>query len=242
MSTTITGPGWTVTLLGQMRIECAGRTIHLPHRQQRLVALLALRSVMHRRVVAATLWPDSADAKAGLSVRATLHQINENARGLVECVGDEVRLGTATVDADALCQCAGQVEAGRRTPPASRATLVRGALLPGWDEEWLEEPRAHLERHRLAALESASAAQLVSGNSVDAIDLAERAVASDPLCESAHYLIVQGHLAAGNRARAMMAYRRLVETLRRELDIRPSLAFEDVASVVPVRRFAGAAL
>lgn len=221
---------WAVTLLGAMRIEQADRTVYLPHRQQRLVALLALRAGMHRGAVAATLWPDSADAKAALSVRTTLHQLQGKARGLVECDGDQLRLGPATVDADTLCHCAGRAVVQRPIRPLSRAILVGGTLLPGWDEEWLDEPRAHLERHRLTALERESAAQLAEGNSADAVDLAARAVASDPLCESAHYLIVRAHLAAGNRARAIVAYRRLAETLHRELDVQPSLAFEELTA------------
>src|ERR671912_593136 len=112
MGSATTGDDWTVRLLGALRIERSGRSVRLSHRQERLVVLLAIRSRMHRRAVAATLWPDSPDRKAALSLRVTLHQLRENAWGLVTCEADELRLMGATVDASALCTCGDTTRGG----------------------------------------------------------------------------------------------------------------------------------
>jgi DNA-binding SARP family transcriptional activator len=222
---------WRLRLLGSWELGRRGRPVHLRHRQRRLVAALALHEPVHRESMATMLWPDSPRANAGINLRTTLHQLHGAAAGLIESDGYELRLGErVTVDVADLCGCRRADAASGLFSSAARALLMTGELLPGWYDEWLDEPRAHLERHRISALEGASAVELDRGHIEEAIDLAETAVAADPLRESAHYLVVRGHLAAGNRARAILAYRRLRDILRAELDVRPSRAFPEVSA------------
>lgn len=89
-----------------------------------------------------------------------------------------------------------------------------------------------LTHRRLAALDSIAEAAIQRGDAVHAVRSAEAAVALEPLRESSHLLLMQGHLLAGNRIAAYRAYELLQDRLDHELGIEPSWEFADLMSQI----------
>ncbi|MFP5311024.1 MAG: BTAD domain-containing putative transcriptional regulator, partial [Actinomycetes bacterium] len=79
-----------------------------------------------------------------------------------------------------------------------------------------------LRQLRLSALELMARQYLGAGEPCRAVIAAISAVSIEPLRESAHLLLVQAHLAAGNRAAAVRAYRMFASRLQAELGVMPS--------------------
>jgi DNA-binding SARP family transcriptional activator len=86
--------------------------------------------------------------------------------------------------------------------------LLSADLLPGWDDDWVVVERERLRQLRLHALESNCRRCLGRGATARAIDVGLRAVAAEPLRESAQRVLVQAHLSEGNVAEALCTYRR----------------------------------
>jgi DNA-binding SARP family transcriptional activator len=97
-----------------------------------------------------------------------------------------------------------------------------GELLPDWYDDWLVTERERLRQLRLHALEESVRVLIERGRLSEAIDLGLRAVAMEPLRESAHRLVIRAHLAEGNRAEALRQYRCCADLLRHELAVEPS--------------------
>jgi DNA-binding SARP family transcriptional activator len=101
----------------------------------------------------------------------------------------------------------------------------RSELLPGWHDDWVECERERLRQLRLHALEAASNRMLRLGQFSLALDAALEAVRSEPLRETAHRAVVEVHLAEGNAAEAVTAFRRYRSLLRDHLGLEPSERF-----------------
>jgi hypothetical protein len=71
-------------------------------------------------------------------------------------------------------------------------------------------------------LETAATAVLALRDPAEAVALAGRAVAAEPLREAAHLLLVRAHAAAGDQAAALDAFATLRNTLAEELGLDPS--------------------
>lgn len=114
---------------------------------------------------------------------------------------------------------------GRDHLPDS-ADLLTDDILPGWDEDWLQLERERHRQLRIHALEALSRRLTAAGRFGAAIDVAYRAIAAEPLRESAWCALIRAHLAEGNRSVAshqLGEYRRL---LADELGLDPSEAIE----------------
>jgi DNA-binding SARP family transcriptional activator len=142
-----------------------------------------------------------------------------------------VDLDEATILARALLEQPGDV-----TEPVDRELLMHD-VLPGLDEEWLIVPRERHRQRRLHALEALAHRDVAEGRPLDAVDTALAAVAAEPLRESAQLLVVQAHLAAGNRAAALEQYERFRALLAAEMQLEPSpqlVALAEGARGLPV--------
>jgi two-component SAPR family response regulator len=122
----------------------------------------------------------------------------------------------------------------RMTAVAAELRLLRGDLLPDWDEPWLVASRQELRQMRLISMEAIAAAHLSEGRPLTALTVALCAASDEPLRESAHRLVVQAHLAQGNSAEATRQYIRYRALLWAELRLRPGAELE--ALIKPVLR------
>ena len=170
-----------------------------------------------RQHLAFVLWPDSTEPQARTNLRKVLH-----------------RLRHALPDADRLIEASPRTLGWRPDPPlwldveeferalgegrlADAVRLYGGELLEGNYDEWLTDERERLARLYREALERLAREHEARRSWPDAIGLAERLVAADPLREESHRLLIRVCREAGDRPRALHAYHVCAATLDREL-------------------------
>jgi DNA-binding SARP family transcriptional activator len=206
---------------------------------QWLLALLALRAgrEVQRTWLVGMLWPESSEAAALASLRSSL-------KDLRRALGAEAaRLHSPTPHTLALDLCGAEADvlafdtAIARGDPAALAcavSLYRGPFLEGCEEPWAFEARQVRQQAYLGAREALAAQALADGNPTAAEHHLRRAVAVDPLRESAHRALMQALAAGGNYAAALLAYRDLRLLLHRELNAEPdsttTALFEQIRS------------
>lgn len=213
-----------VLLLGPFAVRVDG--LEVPERAyggrltRRLVRLLACapgRTVTRDGLIDA-LWGANAPADPDANLNVLVNRARKALPGAVEKAGSSYRLGpSVAIDAERFEELvtAGDGEAALE--------LWRGDPLPDDAyETWAEPVRARLVRLHQDALELAAVAALAGGSVRHAADLAARAVASAPLREAAHLLLVRALAAGGDQAAALAAYGRLRAALAEELGVDPS--------------------
>ncbi len=246
----------TLSLLGGFRLVVATEEVALARGEQRLVALLALRTARHqpRRRVAATLWPDRDGAQAQACLRSSLWRLRQAVDVVDERRDDGVRLSD-----DVVVDVRRLAASGRRRPAAttrqriggsgaaSRAATdgagwdgagwdatgwdvddLAGGLLPDWDEDWVVVERERLRQLGLHVLEARVRDLAARERFLEACDLAHATIAMDDLRESSHRALIGVHLAEGNHAEAVRHARRYRRRLRRELGLDPSPLLDDL--------------
>jgi tetratricopeptide (TPR) repeat protein len=136
------------------------------------------------------------------------------------------------------------------TDAVTTGTWVQALSVPGLGRELLEgmsfpscpafEVWLLAERRRFAAagqnvLHEAALAKLAGGEAEQAVGLAARVVAADPLDEDGQELLVRASAATGDRAAAERQRDACVALFRRELGVEPGEAVLRAAAVPPAR-------
>ncbi len=227
-----------LTLFGCWRLRVSGQPVELGHREQRLIALLALRGRRARPHVAGTLWPDTTEERALTSLRAAVLRSRRAVTGLLDAGRSTVALGPqVNVDVHALLRCASEIGHGWQAGASETLTLLsRGDLLPGWYEDWVLFEKEQLQHLRLRALEFLALSELGRGNHDLALSAAQQAITIEPLRESAQSIVIRAHLLAGNPSAAIHAYRVYRRRLQDELSIVPVLEIDDLLSPLLLSR------
>lgn len=225
----VRGTGWALQLLGTWELHRDGTPVPVPRRAQRLVTALVLLDSRPRTYLAGLLWPESSEEQAAGNLRNCVWKISHDLPGLLDSRKDPLMLHPDVGVDLATLSTAFDVAGAFPRPPYAKQTiewLARAELLPGWYEDWVLPGQERVRQARVSALERMAELALEAGHVTTAIDAALAAVAVDPLRESAHRLLMQGHLAAGNRATAHRVYGTLHSRLGRELGILPSPELE----------------
>lgn len=215
-----------VQLLGGFAVTQAGAAVALPLATQRLVAFLALAGrPLGRAVVAGRLWFDSSESRAHACLRSALWRLRLSAAAVIVSSRGQLRLSPhVMVDVDE------QIALGRRirepaavvTDTGAAIALLEAELLPGWYDEWLLVERERLRQLTLHALDGLCASLVEQTRFSEAIEVGVAAVRAEPLRESAHRVLIDAHLAEGNRTEALRHYRMYCAMLQRRLRIEPS--------------------
>jgi DNA-binding SARP family transcriptional activator len=197
----------------------------------RLLVYLAFRHrPATRRVVAATLWPDVGEARAGGNLRSAMWRLrgagSDTGTTVVECSGATVAVGPElTVDLDTLTGWARRI-VGDAPAPADLAVpdAVDAALdlLPGWYDDWVIVERERVRTRILHALEQVSRRLSAAGRHAQAVDAAIAAVCAEPLRESAQRALIRCHLAEGNLVEAQRTFHAYRKLLDAELGVDPA--------------------
>jgi DNA-binding SARP family transcriptional activator len=190
----------------------------------RLLAVLALVGPMSRAQATGLLWPGADAAHGSANLRSTLARVNTVTHGFVETSGNVLALtdGVHTDVEDALDWIhatiyAATSQAVSGAPPPS----IGKELLPGWEEDWLEEPRERLRLLQTQALETAAERLLAGGRPAEAFPYALSAVQAQPWSESANRLLIEIHARRGDPSNALRRYRRFHTALETELGVQP---------------------
>ncbi|MEV0730292.1 BTAD domain-containing putative transcriptional regulator [Polymorphospora sp. NPDC050346] len=205
-------PPLRLQLLGAFRVRRGGTPLVLPASAARLLAALALHDVTERQELAGRLWPDTTQRRANADLRTALWRLQKVEPRLVVstrhllALADPVELDVRLVERWALAAVRpGRDPAELAAPPP--VTTVR-TLLPGFDDEWVEQPRERLRLLQVQAFESTAAQLLAAGQAGPALPHILQAAQADPLRESANQLLIETHLRQGNVAEALRQYHR----------------------------------
>jgi DNA-binding SARP family transcriptional activator len=206
--------------------------VSVPTNVERLLAYLAVQDCPQpRHHVAGRLWMDTIDARAAASLRTALWRARRTIGDRLVTNGDtltlspdlDVDLRQLTRQARNLLRLESELDERDADP-----TLMRGDLLPDWDEEWIVGERERLRQLRVHALEALCAKLCQAGRTAEAVDVAMMAISAEPLRESAHRLLVAAHVAEGNMSEARRQYDRYRSLLWDDLGIEPSVALRSL--------------
>lgn len=216
--------GPRLALLNGFELTIGGEPVLLQPALQRLVAFVALQvRGVERDFAAFQLWPDATEDHARANLRSTLWRLRKlpadvvtstkRRLGIDDGVWVDVRDG---LDGELDERAGGHGRTGDRVAP--------GDLLPDWYDEWLLVERERMRQVQLHLLEDRARAALHAGDTAGAIHAGLAAVAMDPLRESGHRLVVEGHLAEGNPSEALRQLDRYRRRLGQDLGLAPSAA------------------
>lgn len=232
----IATPELRVRLMGLFEVT-AGDTVALPAgKATTILQLLAVRrrSFVPVDTIVETLWGDEAPAAAAQNVASLVSRLRRvlgperiaGGRG-----GYRFETAGAWVDVDEAERLAkeaeSQLRSGRPALAAAAASQARRLLERGEfleDEPyalWATDGRREVERMARRVRRAAWTAALALGEHREALDLASRAVDSDPLDEEAHRARMQALYLGGDTAAALAAYQRLREALVEDLGADP---------------------
>ncbi len=214
-----------VSLLGGFALTADGSERSLPKSARCLVALLALnpRGLL-RSSAARDLTPLLETASARASLRKTLTRLRATRLPLLQTDGATLRLNPRmTVDVwEAEALAARITDHSQPLPEDGHHEILTLEPLPDWHDEWAERARAGLRGRFLRALDG-YARRLASRGDVDqALLVAEQTWNSDPVHESTAGVLIELHLADGNRAAALRVYDACERHLATALGFEPS--------------------
>jgi DNA-binding SARP family transcriptional activator len=221
-----------LSLLSGFRLTTSGVTVAVPLSAQRLLAYLAVHDGSVRRMhVAASLWLDVTEERAGANLRTALWRLRQVGAAVVDASTSQLGLADG-VDVDLHDASAHARRLIDRDAPCDNDDLsergLAADLLPDWYDDWLLLEQEHFRQLRLHALEALCMRLTDLGRFAAAVEAGMAAVAGEPLRESAQRTLIRAHLAEGNPGEALRqfdAYRRL---LRDELALVPSRLMRDL--------------
>jgi DNA-binding SARP family transcriptional activator/tetratricopeptide (TPR) repeat protein len=228
-------------VLGAFRVQdAAGAEIRIASRKCRaLLAYLALRpGESHSRDRLATLLWEAADEElARTSLRQALAALRKSlpadAHKALLADTESVGIDPAIVRSD-LHAFRRALNAGTRTSLQEAMSHYRGDLLDGFDarstafDEWLTSERLTLRKELSDALNKLTELCVANSDSEGARAAATKLVALEPLNEAAHRMVMDLHAKRNAYAEALRQYRVCRDVLRRELDVAPEPATEQL--------------
>lgn len=205
--------------------------VPVPTRAAELVGYLVVHrsDAVPRDRVAAALWPDRAPAQARTNLRRTLHLLRSRWPPAAELAAGDTLVWPETLTADVIAFEEAAAEAARATSPHARCALLEravahygGELLPTCSSEWVAGPRHGLAQLYCEMLEALATALLETDAPSQAMTVAERLVAADPVREEGYRLLMRALARRGEHGRVVETYRRCERALA-ELGVGPSL-------------------
>lgn len=217
-------------LLGGFGLRVDGRIVDVTPAAQRLLAFVALTPRgAERSYTAFQLWPEHDERRAKANLRSALWRLGKVPAVLIEATKSRLRLAEGVwIDVRH-----GLDELAHAEPHTTLDTVrpmqsLDHDLLPDWYDDWLTIERERLRQFRLGTLEDAARHALDQGHHNAAVQLALAAVAIEPIRESSHRLVIDAHLASGNRFEAQRQLDCYQQMLRSALGTDSALVFSDV--------------
>ena len=192
-----------------------------------LRALLVLRSgrAVSRSWLAGMLWPESTEDQA-------LHNLRRDLMDLRRALGSESsRIISPTKSTLALdltgafsdvAEFDAAIDKGNEESLVRAVTLHVGLLLEGCYAEWITIERERRSAACLQALEKLAEESGARGEHLKTLDYLRRAEVLDPLRDSTQRRIMTALAASGDRACALLTYRRFRDLLYAEMGVAPS--------------------
>lgn len=212
-------------LLRIWQLRRDGEVVHVPVRQQRLIAALAIRGPRVRNYVAGLLWPDCPEPRALESLRVSIHLVSRQIPGMLAKDGPVLALDPSVeVDLYRVRALLQETPAGNGAATRALLELRDAELLPGWYEDWVLFEQSRLHEDRLRTLTLLARSLLHDGDFEGAAEAAGAALEIEPLYESAVRALVTAELEMGNPVSALHAFGNYAAALRRDMGVPPSEA------------------
>lgn len=221
-------------LLDRFRVVWDRVEVDVPPQSATVLTFLAIQNrPVHRSVVAGTLWPDLPEHRALADLRSALYRIRVpvvHSSGTLLELRPEVRVDLR----EAMELARGLV---RAAPAPERIEpiidLLGRELLPDGDGVWIEPERERYRHLRMRALQAIAGRLTRAGRHAEAIEVAEVAVAIEPISETAQAALICAFVAEGNEALAVRQHETFRRRLWRELRLRPTHSFDQLCPVDP---------
>jgi DNA-binding SARP family transcriptional activator len=218
-------------LFGGPYVTRGRQRLEIPEGSKRLLAFVALHNRrIERRYVAGRLWPNGDDVRAAGNLRSALWRLNLAGIHILSTDNHSLAIcNNVSVDVDIINAWANRLIGGS----ASHHDLVIVPwgvdaldLLPGWYDDWVLIEREHIRQRVLHALEAMSRRLVQVRRCAEAVEAAMIAVSAEPLRESAQRVLIEAHLAEGNRVEGRRSFEAYRDLLARELGTRPGPELE----------------
>jgi DNA-binding SARP family transcriptional activator len=208
--------------------------------QELLCYLLFHRAAQHQREqLASLLWGESSSAQSKKYLRQTLWQLRASTEvrlGLGSerlVIADsnrihfnpKVDLWTDVADfeqAYSSIHPGAELDASMAQRLKEAVELYQGDLLEGCYQDWCLNQREHLQNKYLAMLDKLIVYCESNGEYEAGLSYAARILQCDPARERAHQQMMRLYYLCGDRTASLRQFDSCAETLRRELDVRPT--------------------
>ena len=216
----------TVRLLGGFELLIDGKPVHIVERCQKVIAYLALAvGPQDRTVLAAQLWPDSNGARASANLRAARWREPNGGSQVTMINGARLQIcDDVKIDVRELEMAGWSLLAGAAPAADFDRSFLFLDLLPGWYDDWVIVERERLSQLKLRFAEAHACHLLRLGWITQAMDVALRLVAADPLREASHRLLAATYLLDGSSHEATVRIERYRRLLLEELGTRSTLS------------------
>jgi DNA-binding SARP family transcriptional activator len=240
------GVDMRILLTPRIWVEHEGGTLDdadLPGRQGRVAFAFLVLERHHptaRDALADALWPGELPSSWETSMSAVVSKLRsylsraglDGAQAITSAVGCyQLRVPAGTfVDIEAAVEAVHTTESLARDGNHGDAWgfsqvayyISRRPFLPGAEGPWVERVRAKLRDTFMRTVDVRSEICLTNDEPEIAIGMAGEALEIDPYRESAHRILIRGHVANGNRVEAIRAYDRCCELFSRDLGVEVS--------------------
>jgi DNA-binding SARP family transcriptional activator len=214
-----------IQLLNSFELSVDGHVCPLPTHAQRVLAFLALQGRRQARTaLAERLWLEMPTQRSQANLRTALWRIRRAGSNVVSTDHASVcLLPDVAVDVElAITQSKRLLSNTEMVDSNADLNVLRGELLPSWDEDWITLERERMRQLRLHALEALCHRLTVLHRYAEAIEAGQEAVAGEPLRESAQTVLIRAYLSEGNTVEAMRQFVRYDSLVRDELGVAPS--------------------
>ena len=219
----------SVRLLGELELRVCDRLLPAPEsaRAESLLAYLILHrdAPQPRQRLASLLWPESSEAQSRTNLRHLLYTLRRSLPEADRFLEITPRTLRWRPDPPVRVDVSVFEAALERTGEGSlreALEIYAGDLLENRYDEWILQERERLRQRYLDALSRLASMLAERGDAREAIRWSERLIASDPLREEGHRLLMRLLDGRGERASALRAYHACSEVLERRLGTEPS--------------------
>jgi predicted ATPase/DNA-binding SARP family transcriptional activator len=236
-------------LFGPLRISDGDQVLVLPPSRgsRDLLAwlLLHIDQPKERTAIITVLWPEQDESRGRRALTRALGRVRRALPGLIETNEEDVRIPAAAVQVDyrRFLDITETKSGLSLLSPAllhEAADLHRGDLLEDVYDDWALIPREQAREKHLYILETLMRQEKAAGRYDQAIGLAQRLAAADPLRETVHQEIMRLYHVLGRPEAARRQYETCRALLAQELDIEPSpetrALLEEISSAPAVQQ------
>jgi DNA-binding SARP family transcriptional activator/TolB-like protein len=227
----------TVNLLGAFSLQVNDSDcVALSTKAQALVAFLAIQEgrPIARELVSELLWPDRADKQARNSLKQELYILRRDGFGGQDVIitrDAALLMPPGSIDCD-FHKLRSLMQKDKGVSWHAITSIYRGPLLQGFPpispefDDFIARNRQSLEADVLGVLRRLTDDAATAGDTEQALVIAERMLAIDPLREDTHRCLIESYVRVGRRTDAMRVYTNAKSLLRRELNVAPAAATE----------------